>query len=504
MAGSCQSTSTTPHTTNATAAPAAHDASAFRRRADDTDGADEQHGGDDAAVGADGEDRVGIEPLGRVDRPGRGLEGLGAGPGDDGGTPGASGGRPRQRLALVDRLARRGDTGRAHDRDQRCRDDEKHQPGRSGDPQARGSRARPGTDSGRRRGRADRERGRQGTEVRRRGRHHDASRQRTHGQGPGGAAPAPEWDEARSARHGQQHPVALRRDQRREHQAQCDADHRRVEVQAERQHERDGEHSGGTGGVGERSGQLPEAARVLCQRGDAPHHRHQPDRRGDGGDDHHRKGDAPPVAIVECPDHHEGTQEPEERGAEREERGGVVGENRPDHPPDREPAHGERDGRGRTVLEAEQRQDGDDARHHGHAERIGRVEGPFPVDRGGHHADDEGRHGGCAARLGVGLFLGRFLHGVARVGVSHGQDAHLVRLTVVGFERAHSGPSNRGSTVGTKPRADEALIAPQPRRLRAASYTVGPRRWSRGPRFGGDRWGTHPPFNAGRARGRAR
>ena len=78
----------------------------------------------------------------------------------------------------------------------------------------------------------------------------------------------------------------------------------------------------------------------------------------------------------------------------------MVHENRADHPPEGEPADGQRDDRGRPVLEADQGHDGDDRRHDGDAERIGGVEATLAVDRGGQHADHEGgqRRRRCAAR----------------------------------------------------------------------------------------------------------
>ena len=243
--------------------------------------------------------------------------------------------------------------------------------------------------------------------MRGRGRQDDAPGHEAHGEGPDGAAPTPEWDEARPTGQGQQHPVALGRDETGEHHAHRRSDHGGVQVQSEGQQERHGEHARGARRIGERRRQLPESTRVLGQRGDVPQHAGQSRHGRDRRDDHHGQGDPPAVAVVQRLDHDEGSEETEERGTEREEGRGMVNENRADHPPHGQRADGQRDDRGRPVLEADQGHDGDDRRHDGHAERIGGVEATLAVHRGGQHADHEGGQRRGAARLALRRISGR-------------------------------------------------------------------------------------------------
>ncbi len=176
---------------------------------------------------------------------------------------------------------------------------------------------------------------------------------------------------------------------------------------------------------------------VLGERIDLPHQRDDPGGGRGGADGHQGQGHAGPVPVVEGLDDQIGREESQHRCPERQEGGGTVDRLGAHEPPERQPAHHRGDSDGQPVAEAHQRDHREQARDHGHAEGVRRVEGAATVDRGREHADhDRGQRG----RAGTGNRAGGRGRGGQRVLVElvGGQDAGRRRRGGAALRQVHS------------------------------------------------------------------
>ncbi len=164
-----------------------------------------------------------------------------------------------------------------------------------------------------------------------------------------------------------------------------------LEVEGHRDQEGDDEQCGRGGRIGEGGRHQPVTPGVLGQGVPVPQHARHARRRREGADGHDRHEDPGPVVAPNVADHQEGGQEAEYRRAQGEEGRHALCRGRPIEPPGRQPSHRDQH-RERDAVRPAPKGGGHQEEGHDHdTEGVERVEGAPAVDRGGGHADHNGR-----------------------------------------------------------------------------------------------------------------